>query len=291
MELRHLRYFTAVAEELHFGRAAARLHIAQSPLSQQIRRLESELGVQLFDRNRRTVRLTDAGRLLQSQAAPLLAQADRLEETMRAAAAGEAGTLTVGFVGSATYRTLPTIVRAFRQAHPQVEVKLVELTTGPQLEALEAGRIDVGLVRPPVRSDAFVVIPLVEEQLLVALPDSHPLARRKVVPVSMLADEPFVSFPRRLGAGLYDDILAVCTAAGFSPTVVQEANEMQTIVSLVSAGIGVALVPESVRTFSREHLAFRRLRGSSATLRLALAHRAGRPSPLVQQFLATAMPA
>ena len=142
------------------------------------------------------------------------------------------------------------------------------MTTSPQVEALEAGRIDVGLVRPPVGGELVKVIPLVEERLVVALPDSHPLAQLQVVPVSALADEPFVSFPRRIGAGLYDDIVAVCAAAGFSPKVVQEANEMQTIVSLVSAGIGVALVPESMQDFTLPHLAMRPLSGSSAILRL-----------------------
>ncbi len=291
MELRHLRYFTAVAEELHFGRAAARLHIAQSPLSQQIRRLEAELGVALFDRSRRSVQLTAAGRLLQEQATPLLAQADRLEQTMRDAAGGRVGALTVGFVGSATYSTLPTIVRAHRLAHPRVEVRLVELTTGPQIEALTSGQIDIGLVRPPVRSDAVEVTPLVEEQLVAALPDSHPLASRDVVDVRDLADQPFVSFPRRIGSGLFDDILAVCSRAGFSPQVVQEANEMQTIVSLVSAGLGVALVPESMQAFTRPHLALRPLRGSDVTLRLALARRVGDPSPLVRQFAESALAA
>ena len=291
MELRHLRYFTAVAEELHFGRAAARLHIAQSPLSQQIRRLEAEFGVALFERNRRSVRLTDAGRLLLELAEPLLGQADRLERTMHDAAAGDAGTLTVGFVGSASYRTLPAIVRAFSHTHPLVVVRLEELTTSPQVEALETGRIDVGLVRPPVGGDALEVIPLVEERLVVALPDSHPLAELEIVPVRALADEPFVSFPRRIGAGLYDDIVAVCAAAGFSPEVVQEANEMQTIVSLVSAGIGVALVPESMQNFTLPHLAMRPLRGSSAILRLALAHRADSASPLVRAFVAAAVTA
>ncbi len=289
MELRHLRYFTAVAEELHFGRAAARLHIAQSPLSQQIRRLERELGVSLFERSRRSVRLTDAGRLLQEHAAPLLAQADRLEATMRDAAAGRTGALTVGFVGSATYTTLPAVVRAHRLAYPEVEVRLVEMTTGPQVDALIAGQIDVGFVRPPVRSDAIAVTPLVEERLLVALPDSHPLVKRRAVDVQALATEPFVSFPRQIGSGLYDEILAVCTAAGFSPIVVQEANEMQTIVSLVSAGIGVALVPESMQAFGRPHVVFRELRGSAVTLRLALAHRAGDDGPLVRQFRETAV--
>src|SRR5436309_10286813 len=150
MELRHLRYFVAVAEELHFGRAAARLHIAQPPLSQQILRLEAELGVELLRRNRRSVRLTDAGRLLLEQSRPLLAQADHVEQLLRQASAGEVGRLAVGFVGSASYEALPRILREFRDRHPQVELRLDELTTAGQVAALNAGRIDVGLVRPPV---------------------------------------------------------------------------------------------------------------------------------------------
>ena len=291
MELRHLRYFVAVAEELHFGRAAARLHIAQSPLSQQIRRLEAELGVELFDRNRRSVRLTDAGRVLLDGAVPLLHQADRLEQTMRSAATGETGLLTVGFVGSAAQDALPRIVRHVRESDPGIEVRLLELTTGPQVEALERGDIDVGLVRPPVRAQSVTVTPLLEERLVVALPDSHAFAARRAVAPETLRDEPFVSFPRRIGTGLYDEILAVCTAAGFSPNVVQEANEMQTIVGLVAAGIGVALVPESMQQIAQPHVVYRRLQGSEVRLRLGLAERAGERSPLVARFRLAAVAA
>ncbi len=291
MELRRLRYFVTVAEELHFGRAAERLHIAQSPLSQQIRRLEAELGVELFDRNRRSVRLTAAGRVLLDGAVPLLHQADRLQQTMRHAATGETGSLTVGFVGSATQDALPRVLRHLRSSDPGIDVRLRELTTTPQVEALERGDIDVGLVRPPVRSERITVIPLLEERLVAALPDTHPLAARQVVSPRELADEPFVSFPRQIGAGLYDEILAVCTAAGFSPNVVQEANEMQTIVSLVAAGIGVALVPESMQRIAQPHVAYRRLRGSDVRLRLGLAVRAGERSPLVARFTAAAQAA
>jgi DNA-binding transcriptional LysR family regulator len=284
MELRHLRYFVAVAEELHFGRAAARLHIAQPPLSQQILRLEAELGVELLRRNRRSVQLTDAGRLLLEQSRPLLAQADHLEQLLRQAGAGEVGRLAVGFVGSASYEALPRILREFRDRHPQVELRLDELTTAGQVAALNAGRIDVGLVRPPVGDSSLELTPLVEERLVAALPDSHPLARRKRVRVAALAEEPFVLVPRRLGTGLYDDVLAVCREAGFSPHVVQEASEMQTIVSLVSAGIGVSLVPESVETFSPPRVAYRPLSGPNASLEIALAHRPGERSPLVERF-------
>ena len=284
MELRHLRYFVAVAEELHFGRAAARLHIAQPPLSQQILRLERELGVELLRRNRRSVQLTDAGRLLLEHAKPLLAQADHLERLLRQAAAGEVGRLAVGFVGSASYETLPRILRAFRDRYPNVELRLEELTTVGQVAALLAGRIDVGLVRPPVGDESLELTPLVEERLVAALPDSHRLARRRRVPVAALADEAFVLVPRRLGTGLYDDVLGVCREAGFSPHVVQEANEMQTIVSLVSAGIGVSLVPESVETFSPPRVAYRPLSGPNASLEIALAHRRSDRSPLVESF-------
>jgi DNA-binding transcriptional LysR family regulator len=225
LELRRLRYFVAVAEELHFGRAAERLHIAQPPLSQQIRRLENELGVELLRRNRRRVDLTDAGRMLLESARPLLAEADRIEKLLRRAGEGTVGRLTIGFVGTASYETLPAILRAFRGRFPDVELRLEELTTGPQVAALRARRIDVGLVRPPVDDTSLRLTALVKEQLVAALPDSHPLAAFATVRVEQLAPEPFILFLREHGTGLYNDILAVCREAGFSPTVVQETND------------------------------------------------------------------
>jgi DNA-binding transcriptional LysR family regulator len=283
MDLRHLRYFVAVAEELHFGRAAERLHIAQPPLSQQIRRLEEELGVELFRRNRRRVELTDASRLLLEQSRPLLAQADHLEKLLGRSAAGEVGRLAIGFVGSASYEVLPAILHEFRARFPDVELRLEEHTTGDQVRAMNAGRIDVGLVRPPLADEAIELTPLVEERLMAALPVAHPLAGRAAVPVSALAQEPFVLPPRRI-TGLYEDVVGVCRAAGFSPQVVQEAGEMQTIVNLVSAGIGVSLVPESVSTFGRPGVTYRPLRGPNASLAIALAQRRDDRSPLVSKF-------
>jgi DNA-binding transcriptional LysR family regulator len=289
LDLRRLRYFTAVADELHFGRAAARLHIAQPPLSQQIRRLETELGVELFRRNRRRVELTGAGRLLLENGRPLLQEADRVEALLLRAGRGEAGRLRIGFVGSASYETLPAILRAFRESRPEVELTLREMTTPDQLGALGTGRLDVGLIRPPVTDAGPVdLVPLVLERIIAVLPDTHPLAARERVAVADLADEPFVFFPRRIGVTLYDDVLAVCREAGFTPRIVQEAEETHTVISLVSAGIGVSLLPEAVETIRRPHVVFRPLDGPNTELELSLAKRAGDSSPLVQQFVETA---
>jgi DNA-binding transcriptional LysR family regulator len=290
MELRHLRYFVAVAEELHFGRAAARLHIAQPPLSQQIRRLEAELGVELFRRNRRRVELTDAGRLLLEQARPLLRDADRIRTTLGRAGRGEVGTLRVGFVGSATYETLPPILRAFRDRYPDVELTLQEGTTNELIDALAAGRIDVGLVRPPLLPAAAVELtPLVTERLVAVLPDSHPLAAGEAIEVAALADEAFVFLPRTLGASLYEDVVGVCRQAGFTPNVVQEADETQTIISLVSAGIGISLLPAAVELFQRPHVVYKPLIGPNVDLELTLACRREDTSPLVERFREVAL--
>jgi DNA-binding transcriptional LysR family regulator len=288
MELRHLRYFVAVAEELHFGRAARRLHIAQPPLSQQIRRLEAELGTELLRRNRRRVELTEPGRLLLEGARPLLADADGLERLVRRAAGGEVGRLAVAYVGSATYRALPVLVRAFRERLPDVDLVLSERTTTPQVAALRARQVDAGIVRPPVADEGLLLEPLVAEALVAAVSDGHRLAAGARVAVAALADEPFVLFPRHVGTGLYDDVADVCRAAGFVPRVVQEAGDMQTIVSLVAAGVGVSLVPASVTALRLPGVAYRELDGPNATLALALATRRDDASPLVARFRAIA---
>jgi DNA-binding transcriptional LysR family regulator len=288
VELRHLRYFVAVAEELHFGRAAARLHLAQPPLSRQIRQLEGELGVPLFERDKRHVRLTDAGAVFLAEARAMLAGAEQAAQAARRAARGEVGRLTVGFIGAASYSVLPGIVQAFRARYPDAELVLQELTTAEQLAALRAGTIRVGLVRPPVADAALAAETVLREPLVVALPAGHALATEPRVAVAALAGEPWVLFPRRLAADLYEQILALCARAGFRPRLAQEAVQMQTVVRLVGAGVGVSLVPRSVETLHSAGVAYRPLADAMAEVEMAVAWRRDDGSALLRQFLAVA---
>ncbi len=288
LNLQRLRYFAVLADELHFGRAATRLHIAQPALSQQIRKLEEELGVALFRRSRRAVELTDAGRLLVDEARTLLADAERIAGRLAQAGAGLTGRLRIGFVGSASYSLLPAVVLALRDQAPDVELVLHDLPTSRQIPELLAGRLDAGFVRPPVDAAGVALAPLVSERLVVALPAGHARARSRQVTLSTLADQPFVHVARGGGAALYDDVLAACLSAGFRPDVVQESNDMHVIVNLVAAGIGVALVPESVRTFQRPGVVYRPLRGPGTPLTIGLATRAGDDAPLVARLRTTA---
>jgi len=288
MELRHLRYFVAVAEELHFGRAAARLHIAQPPLSQQIRQLEGELGFPLFVRAHRRVRLTEAGRVFLAEARAVLARVEQGAAEARRVARGETGALAVGFVASATYGLVPSLFRLFRRRHPGVALSLSELSTEEQLAALRAGSIQVGLGRPPAEDPGVVVEPLLDEPLVVALPAAHRLALSRAVPLRALADEPFVLFPRRPRPGWADRILGHCREAGFRPAVAQEALELSTALALVAAGIGVTLVPASVRTLRPRALVYRPLAAPAPTTRLLALYRREDAPPAVQRFLEVA---
>ncbi len=284
MELRHLRYFVAVAEELHFGRAAARLHIAQPPLSQQIKALETELGVQLFRRSRRHVELTDAGRLFLEEARATLLQARRAEETARAAAAGKRGHLAIGFVTSAAYSVLPGAVQAFRAAHPGVDLTLHDMSPSRQLDALERREIDVGLLRPPVKHPGIQTETVMDEPLVVALPRSHPLASRRRLALAALKQETLVLFPRRHGPGLHDVIVKVCMAAGFTPAPAYEPDDMQSILVHVAGGLGVSLVPCSWSGFHPDDITYRPLQPPGACVELAMAWAERRESPLAQAF-------
>src|SRR5512133_18369 len=246
MELRHLRYFVAVAEELHFGRAAARLHIAQPPLSRQIRDLEREVGTPLFERVARGVELTAAGRAFLPEARLTLAQAERAPRTAERAARGEIGRLRVGFVEAATYSgILPEVLGFFRMHLPNIGLSLFEMDVLQQAEAFHDGRIDLGILHstPPdaerwLRTQAVYADPLVA-----AVPDTHRVADRRRIALDELAADQFVLFPRQTAPVLYDDVIASCRRAGFSPRVAQEAAGWHTIVGLVGAGVGVALVP------------------------------------------------
>lgn len=251
MELRHLRYFRTVASELHFGRAAEKLHIAQPPLSHQIRQLETELGFELFNRTKRSVALTPAGHVFLTQVDRIFQQLEQAIEIGRKTSRGELGQISIGFVGSATYNILPSILQQFRDRYPQVHIELHELTTDRQLIWLHEGRIDIGLMRPPIIEPDVSSQVIFQESLVVALPVTHQLATMATIDLASLATEPFILFPRQLAPGLYDPIITICQAAGFSPLVVQECIQMQTIVSLVSANMGVSILPESIQEVQR----------------------------------------
>lgn len=242
MELRHLRYFIVVAEELHFGRAAQRLYIAQPSLSIQIRDLERAVGVPLLVRTNRRVQLTEAGRVFLEGARRTLDQVDRAVQDAERAHRGEIGQLTFGFVGSAAYEVLPSLLRAFRAAYPDVELRLQSMTTKEQLVALAERRLDVGLLRLPVEGTALAWRVVTREPLVAVLPATHPLAEQARVSLRALAGEPFILYPRVDSPAIRDTMITLCHQAGFSPTIVQESGEMQTIVGLVVGGIGIALV-------------------------------------------------
>lgn len=285
IELRHLRYFVAVAEELHFGRAADRLHMAQPPLSQQIRQLEEALGFQLFHRTKRSVELTEAGQVFLEDCRKIFRQLEQAIQTGRQVSRGEIGQLVIGFVSSAAYNVLPEILRSVRALLPDVRLELHEITTDQQLQWLRDGRIDVGFVRPPIEDDSFSQRIIFQEPLVVALPEHHPLACRPQVPLSALAGEAFVLFPRGLAPGLYDQIISLCQQVGFSPNVVQEAIQMQTIISLVAAEIGIAIVPSSLENLQRTGVVYKSLQESTPQATIALIWRTADASPIVQRFL------
>jgi DNA-binding transcriptional LysR family regulator len=284
MELRHLRYFVALAENLHFRRAAERLSIAQPALSQQIQQLERELGVKLVERTQRRVSLTEAGTVFLERARLTLAEAAEAVRLARLAGRGEVGHLGVGAVTSALYGIFPDVVRVFRERHRDVHLTLHELAGNELTRALRAGRIQVSFLRPPVEETEIEVRIIASEPWVIAVPTAHPFARRQRVPLKALAGEPFVSFPRELAPALYDQLISMCQRAGFSPRIVQEA-QMQTIVSLVAAGIGVALVPATLQNLSRAGLVYKPLTGVASRLELAVAWRRDDRSPLLEAFL------
>ncbi|MFT3769028.1 MAG: LysR family transcriptional regulator [Minicystis sp.] len=283
MELRHLRYFLAVAEERHFGRAARRLHIAQPPLSRQIQALEAELGFPLFDRARRRVELTPAGAVLVAYARRVIETLDiGLREAGRAAA-GQIGRIAVGYPSSVAFSGLPELLRAFRTRSPAVDVVLREMPPQEQVDALKDGRLDVGFIRGPLRDTDLASRLVRKEPLVVALPEGHPLAAHAKIAIGMLAHEPFVSFPRPRGPAFFDSIMRLCNDAGFTPRIVQEAPQLD-LVSLVAAGFGVAILPDSVGSVGRPGALFRPLAGVPPT-ELFVAWRSGDASPVLRDFL------
>jgi DNA-binding transcriptional LysR family regulator len=285
VELRHLRYFVAVGEELHFGRAAARLHIAQPPLSQQIRQLEGELGFQLLVRAHRRVRLTEAGAAFLAEARAILERVDRAAADAGRLARGETGSLAIGFIASTTWWLVPALLHELRRRQPGVDLTLAELSTDEQLAALRAGDIQLGLGRPPANDPAIAAEPLLDEPLALALPSGHHLARLRSVPLRALADEPFVLFPRRPRPGWADRVLDACREAGFLPHVAQEVLELSTALALVAAGVGVTLVPGSVQALRPRGLLYRPLAPPAPTTRLLALYRREDAPPTVARFV------
>ncbi|MFE5210594.1 LysR substrate-binding domain-containing protein [Streptomyces sp. NPDC056600] len=286
MELRQLRHFLALAEECHFGRAAARLHVAQPALSQLVKQLERELGVSLFHRSTRHVELTEAGHHLVGHARALVAEEERALAHMRELATGHAGKVSVGFIGTATYDVLPRVARTVRARLPRVTLDLRGETLTPQLvEGLRSGAFDLAVLRGAVDAEDISTLPLRSEPLVAVLPAHHRLAGRHSVPLADLAEEPFVIHPSQHRSSMYDLVLAACRRAGFEPAQVLEVGETATLVVLVAAGHGVALVPASVQSLHVEGVTYVPLTGGES-VDLLLARRARRDPAAVDQVAA-----
>lgn len=290
MELRHLRYFVAVAEERHFTRAAARLGIRQPPLSLQIRRLEQEVGAPLFHRLTRGVELTESGALLLEDARQILGQMERTLAGVQSRARGETGRIRVGFAGATYFQPIvPGIVRAFRERFPGVVLSPEQSNTPHLVAGLKTGDIDIAFVRPPVGDDSGLGIDLlIEEPMLAVLPARHRLAGTAAVPLAALAGETFILFPRAIGPGLHDGIIAACRRAGFTPLLGQEAPQIPAIVPMVAAGFGVSIVPASIGQIHSDGAVYLNLEGAPRRAAISLAYRRDDHSVAVRNFMALA---
>jgi DNA-binding transcriptional LysR family regulator len=286
VELRHLRYFIAVADEGTFLRAAQRLHISQPPLSTQIKDLEAELEVRLFDRSPKGIVLTAAGKAFYPEAKAVLARVQHARVAAQQADRGEHGTLDVGFISIADYNILPTALKYFRSAYPGVEVQLHELTTDAQMKELRHERLDLGIALGPVDEDEVSFVPLLKERLILAAPADHPRAiAGKPVLLSSMNSERFVMVPRVLAPGLHDLTIAFCRSAGFVPQIDQYAKQMQTVISLVASDFGFALVPESLQHLQRTGVRYLPLREPSPLIETGAILRARHQNPAIPIFV------
>lgn len=289
MELRHLRYFVAVAEELNFTRAAERLHIAQPPLSTQIRLLEEELGAQLFERDKRRVFLTQAGREMLERSRAILAAAEAAKKAAKRAADGETGELHLGYAASAMFtEALPAVIRSFQKRFPHIQLRLHEMPSINQLHAVHNRELDVGIVRRPdvatpagVRIEEWYRAPLVA-----AIPKAHPLAKRESLRIADLKDQPLILFPRDSGIGLYWLVIEMCVKAKFRPRVARETRDYATMIGMVSAGVGIAVVPSDAQCIRLEGVVYRQVQGKDAVSALQLAFRPEQRDEHVQKLLA-----
>ncbi|WP_374596180.1 LysR substrate-binding domain-containing protein [Sphingosinicella sp.] len=284
MDLRQLRYFVTLCEELHFRRAAEKLNITQAPLSVAIKSLETELGAQLFHRTQRRVSLTQVGAAFRQQAAAVLDQLDRSIEEIREMVSGEAGQLRIGFTTASSLLVFfPQIIRAFRTRYPKVDIRLHDLSSQQQIAALENRDIDVGLLRSPqipVRSDIHFV-QILQDPLIVAMHADSPLLAREKLHIADLRGEPMIFYPRNSGVGIHEQFLRLCGEAGFVPNIVQEVRESATIISLAASGLGVAVVPSELQCINVPNIRFKPLADEGAMTYLVMASRAGEASTLV----------
>jgi DNA-binding transcriptional LysR family regulator len=288
VELRQLRYFLVIADEGNFSRAAERLRVSQPPLSTQIKSLEEELGVTLFNRSNRGVSLTAAGAVFAEEARAVLTRLEHAKNKALQTDRGDIGLLSIGFVSIADYSILPPTLKSFRTRFPRVEVELHELTTDAQVRELRAGRLDLGIGLAPVDEPDLEFEAVLHEELLLAIPASHHAAKNAgPVDLHTLARENFIIPPRELAPGLYDLILSHCRSFGFTPRITQHARQMQTVIGLVSSGMGIALVPSSLRNLKRTGVQYRQLRGKAPVIDLGTLRVRGSDSPSRERFIET----
>ncbi|MFJ8933931.1 LysR substrate-binding domain-containing protein [Streptomyces sp. NPDC102364] len=285
MELRHLRYFAAVAETRHFGKAAQALHMAQPPLSQAIRRLETELGVELFTRTTRQVSLTGAGEVFRTDVERILTSVDEAVARVGRFATGVEGVLRVGLTGSASYRQLPSLARLVKQEMPHVRMEVhTEMLTPAQELGLIERRLDVGVLRPPIRQEGIAHRLIADEPLIAAVPEGHRLADGQDIRVEQLRHEDFIMYGATLGSVVNDAVVRSCLASGFYPHRAYEVTETSAALALVAAGLGVAVLPASIRSAPREGVVCRAIE-DALTVPLALAWRGEDETPLIRQLL------
>jgi len=284
IDIRQLRYFQAVAEELHFGRAAARLSIAQPALSRQVQQLEEQIGTALLRRSQRRVELLPAGALLLERARAIQQDLERAVADTRRTGAGELGRLAVGFIHSSTYGLLPSVVGRFRQLYPDIELELHEMPITAQHEALVRGSIDVGLLRVQPAPAELEVVPVLRDPFVLAVPAHHPLAGRSRTRLKAVAGDPFVMFSKRESPLFHARVQAMCEQAGFEPRVVQQATQIHTVIGLVGAALGVAIVPSSGRNLHPRNVRFVDIADRAEPVHIALAWRRGHETPAARSF-------
>lgn len=288
MELRQIEYFTVVAEELHFGRAAMRLQMTQPPLSQQILQLERELGVKLFERSKRHVKLTNAGKVFLQEVRHVLTQLEQAKVAALRAQMGMLGRLVLGFVGSAIFDILPIIVRGFQEKFPNVDLVFREMPTPMQIEAFHSKDIDIGFIRTPVIDPLLSLLSVHQETCIAVVPKLHPLAQHASISMGDLSTERFILVEREVWPSWYDDILSKCRDAGFSPFIRQEVKEIQTVVGLVAAGLGISVVPRSTANLHARDVVYVNIEGEAPHVEMSIAWRTDDNSAIVKQFLDTA---